>query len=258
MKKMYLLLFCFSCFSLNGQHTKLKLTKVKINSKDKYPIKGYLFDIDSEKIVLVPKRELVKKFLISKNCKTCYTIPNNMIRDIKFSHKKTFIPVGLMVSGVLGLILETNKSSNDYTNLYLEIIAKIAALAGITAGVVLDIVRFNNHSKRKVKLDGGTGLSKLIQSRAAIYQFNELRNKQLEVLSNILAQIKKDKTSYRKWVKVYTNDRKLVAGYIINQQDGMLLLGLDKKEVVKQRNNPPDNLRKVPLSNIFYYEFSKW
>ncbi len=257
MKKIYLLLLCFYCLLLNGQNTRIKLSKVTINAQDKYPIRGYLVHVDSDKIVLAPKKKLVKKFLLSKNCATCYTVPTKVIRDLKIVQKKAFLPIGLIASGILGIVIETNTNGTTPHNAPPDI-RKAVAVAGITAGVTMDVVRLINHAKRRLKLDGNIGqLSKILESRAAIYQFNKLRSSQLNVLSNILAQIKKDKTSYRKKVKIYLKDKKLIAGYIIGQKEKTLLLSLDKKEIIKYRNNPPHTLYKIPLKNIFYYEFER-
>ena len=52
----------------------------------------------------------------------------------------------------------------------------------------------------------------------------------------------------------------MLSGYIIGQKDGQLLLGLEhlnKKAVLKYRNNPPKHLQEISLEDIFYYDFGK-
>lgn len=256
MKNIYLLLFCFICYSLNGQNEHIKLTRVKVNSKDKYPIKGYLYDVTEDKITLVPKRKMVKEFLLADSCKVCYTVPRFFIRDLKFSQKKAFKPIGTMVTGGLGLILvaAADGSPNpDGPNG--KDIAGFYAIGGFLLGGTIDLLRLIGHFNGKNTADINMGLPSILASKSAIYQFNKLRSQQLDKLGLILLQIKKDKTSHRKLLKVYTKDKQVVVGYVLGQKEGMLLLGMDKKKIVSHRNNPPAMVNKIPLDSIFYYEF---
>jgi len=253
MKKILLLLCCFSFLSLKGQISKIKLAKVKINSKDKYPTKGYLFDMDEEQVVLAPKKEKIKGFLLMEKCNSCYTVSRTLIRDIKFSQKKAFLPLGLMTTGGLGLILiaaADNTPNPDGLNERQAF--ELLTVMGLVIGGGVDIVRAISNNKKK-PVDMNIGLSNDLQLKTALYQFNEQRNEQLNKLAAILLQIEKDKTSYGKQIRIYTKDKKLVVGYIVGQQDDMLLLGVNKRH----REHPSKQLSKVSLKDIFYYEFDK-
>lgn len=256
MKKIYLLLLCFAFISLSGQTESIKLTRIKVNSADKHPIKGYLFDVDEDKITLVPKRKMVREFLLADSCKVCYTVPRFFIRDLKFSQKKAFKPIGSMVAGGLGLIFVAaadgrpnpdGLSDREFTGIY--------AAMGILLGGATDLLRLIGHFSEKNTADINIPLPNLLQSKSAVYQFNEQRHKQLDKLALILLEIKKDKTSHRKLLKIYTKDKKGVIGYILGQQDGMLLLGWDKTKIVSHRTNPSAGVRKIPFEHIFFYEF---
>ena len=259
MEKIYLLLLSFAFItSLNGQIESIKLTSIKINSTDKYPIKGYLFDVDEDKITLVPKRKMVKEFLIADSCKACYTVPRFFIRDLKFSQKKAFKPIGTMVGGGLGLVLiAAADGTPNPDGLNGKGVAKIYTAMGLILGGAVDLLRLIGHFKGKNTADINIPLPNLLQSKSAVYQFKEQRRKQLSKLAIILLQIKKDKASHRKRLKVYTKDKKVMVGYLLGQKDGMLLLDVDRKKIVSHRNNPPDNVHKIPLDSIFYYEFGR-
>ena len=257
MKKIYFLFFFCSCLSLNGQN--LKLTKVKINAQDAYPIKGYLFDVDNDKVILVPKKKWVKKFLLAQNCENCYTVPREIIWDLTFSQKKPFQPIGLMAGASLGLLLTSIADTTPNPDgLNGKDIAKIYAGMGTFVGGIIDLLRLPNHLLNKRNVDNNNfELPNILLAKSAIYQFNKIRKKQLEKLSSILTKIEKKKTSHRKPINIYTKDKKIVSGYIIGQKDGKLLLGIDKKKVIEYRNNPPDGLNEISLEDIFYYDFGK-
>ena len=261
MKIIILLISCLSCLSLNGQDKDLKLIKVHINSGDKNSIKGYLFEVDEDKIVLVPKRKWVNKFLISENCETCHTISRDSIWDLKYSQKKPFRPIGLMVSGGLGLIaIAAADNTPNPDGLNNKDLAGLYATLGIAIGGVVDLIRLIGHSKGKNKVDINRGLSDVLLPKSAVYQFNKIREQQLAELSVILTQIENEKTRHRKPINIYRKDKKMLSGYIIGQKDGQLLLGLEhlnKKAVLKYRNNPPKHLQEISLEDIFYYDFGK-
>jgi len=253
MKKIYLLLFCFSYLSLNGQNTWLKLKKVKINSS----IKGYLFDIDEDKVILVPKKKLVKKFLLSGNCENCYAISTDYIWSLNYPQKKSFLPIGLMASVGLGsLLIAAADNTPNPDGLNGRNIAGIYAFGGVLLGGATDLVRLIGHFDGKNTADTNVGIHDLLQSKTAIYQFNEIRNNQLKTLSGILAKIERYKTNYQRQIKIYTKDKKLIKGYILGQQKGTLLLRPNKNRIVEYRYKSPNDCMKIPLKNIFYYEFN--
>lgn len=259
MKKIYFLLCCFSCFYLNGQNIPIKLTKVTINSKAKYPIKGYLFDVAEDKIMLVPQRKLIKQMLLSDSCKVCYTIPRDIIWDLKFSQTKPFRPIGTMMGAGLGIILVAaadNTPNPDGLNG--KDIAGLYAAMGIVLGGATDLVRLIGHFNGKNLADINRGLPNVLLPKAAVYQFNKHRNQQLVKLPAILAQIEIDEMSHRKRIKVYTKGNKLQEGYIIGQRDNALVLGLDKRKIISDRRNLPTPFNSIPFQDIFYYEFRKW
>jgi len=258
MKKIYFLLCCFFCLSLNGQNIYIKLTKVTINSKAKYPIKGYLFEVEEDKVILVPKRKLVKQMLLSDSCKVCYTIPRDIIWDLKFSRKKPFRPIGTMVGAGLGIVLVAaadNTPNPDGLNG--KGIAGIYGAMGLVLGGTIDLFRLIGHFNGKNIADINMGLPNVLLPKTAVYQFNKHRNQQLAKLPAILAKIETDEISHRKRIKVYTKDKKLLEGYLIGQQDNALLLELDKKKIISHRRNLPNQLTSIPLSDIFYYELKK-
>lgn len=253
MKKIFLLLCCFSFLSLKGQISNIKLTKVKINSKDKYPIKGYLFDLDEEQIVVAPNRKYIKGALLTGKCKSCHTISRILVQDIKVSQKKAFLPIGTMTTGGLGLILiATADNTPNPDGINDRQAFQILTLMGLAIGGVVDLLRLIGHNKKK-PIAMNIDLSNVLQPKSALYQFNEQRKQQLTELAAISQQIEKDKTSYPEQIRIYTKDKKLVVGYIIGQKDDMLLIGLD----ISNRTQPSNQLEKVALQNIFYYQFDK-
>lgn len=253
MKKIFLLLCCFSFLSLEGQISNIKLTKVKINSKDKYPIKGYLYDIDEDQLIIAPKKDYIKEFLLTEKCKSCYTVPRTLVRDIEFSQKKAFLPICLMAAAGLGSILiATSDNTPNPDGINDRQAYQILTIMGLPIGGGIDLLRLADQNKKE-PVDMNIGLSNVLQSKSALYQFNEQRNQQLAELAGILQQIEKDKKSYNKRVTIYTKDKKLVVGYIIGQQEDMLLIGFNKRH----RKQPTKQLDKVALQNIFYYEFGK-
>ncbi len=257
MKNILLLLLCISFLSLKGQISNIKLTKIKINSKDKYPIKGYLYDIDEEKIVIALEKEMIKGFLLTESCKSCYTVPLTFIRDIKFSQKKAFLPAVSMAAGGLGLLLiATADNTPNPDGINDRQAFQILTLMGLVIGGGIDLLRLIGQNKKK-PLDINMGISNVLQSKSALYQFNEQRNQQLDKLTAILQEIEKHNTSYRKQIKVYTKDKELVVGYIKGQQGDMLLIGADKKQIFSHKEDSSKQFDKLSLQDIFYYEFVK-
>ena len=122
------------------------------------------------------------------------------------------------------------------------------ATLGIAIGGVVDLIRLIGHSKGKNTVDINRGLSDVLLPKSAVYQFNKIREQQLAELSVILTQIENEKTRHRKPINFYRKDKKMLSGYIIGQKDGQLLLGLEhlnKKAVLKYRNNPPKHLQEI-------------
>ncbi|MEM6319465.1 MAG: hypothetical protein AAF960_17470 [Bacteroidota bacterium] len=254
MKYLLTCLCYFTLFSLNAQN--IKLTKIKINPTEKYPVKGFLYDVDDEKVVLATDRKYIKQYLITGNCKTCHTVQREFIRDLRCTNRKSFLPIGTMTSLGLGLVLVAAADGTpnpDGPNA--RYWAQLYALAGLGIGVGTDLVRVINHFDKKNRIDINMGLSSVLKSKSAVQQFKNQQAIQLDELSIILNEISSNKKKHRKKVTIYTKDKNLLKGYILGQWADSLLISPDRVKLLAYRRNPPNHLSKVRLQDILYYEF---
>ena len=244
--------------SLNGQNAGIKLTKIKIRRHDQPTVKGFLFKVNEDALIILKNKQSAKGFLIDENCELCDTIPTYQIKNIAVKEKKIFYPVYLMIASGLGLtLIAVADNTPNPDGLNGKDIAKVYTFLGLMAGSIFDLSRLLGHGKEFINGRIDEQVLTKLKAKSAAYMFNKKRKKQQDSLSSILTKIEKTKKRHRKPINIYTKDKKVVSGYIIGQKDDKLLLGLDKKKVVEYRNNPPNQLNEISLEDIFYYDFGK-
>ena len=262
----YCLLLPILSFS-QSQIEHIQLLPIKLKIVGEKQQRAYLMDIDEETISFFRNKKHLKQNLLNAS-KNCQTVPLDSIKKlvIPSNRKHNGKIIGGVFAGFITLIAALNPRGDglgrkETAGIYGSYFGSIT----IGLGALIDWGSNNNRKKamnpKKIILKRQgifhfEALSQLIFNTPKA-QFKVIQQAQQEELSIIISDIQTNSFMHQQRMSFYPKELPVVSGYLVGiDEANNLLLTDDLFQLVELRENPSNELKKVSLSAIQYFQIN--
>ncbi len=266
--KWILIIYFLMTTTFNFAQTKIEsITQIPIKLKiaGEKMQKGYLMDIDQTTLTFFTNKKHLKQNLLNA-CQSCQKIALDDLE--KLTIRSTKQHTGKMLGGMIALLMTgiaALSPAEDVPN-----VASIAGVygmfygvGGIGLGAVIDGVAnknrqkaLNNYPKTRLIANREVDFNALNHfiDYSPLAQFERLQRQQQLALQETLKEIVVNPLMHQQRFSFFSKGVPVISGYLIESDDTHIFLTNNLFSVVEDRAERPTGLKKVKISNIYYYQ----
>lgn len=237
--------------------------KVKIAGENMQKV--YLMDIDKTSLTFFTNKKQFKQNVLT-DCSACQTVAlDNLDKLIVLGSKQH---AGKIAGGMLALLITGIAAANPRGDGL-----DAAATAGIygtfygggalALGTAIDFLVNNNQSKEVLnrhktqlvnKKKMNIAMVTFFMDNSPLAQFERIQQQQQLALQEMIQEIKERPLMHQQRFSFFSKVHPVASGYLIGSDDTFIYLSDNLFRLVEDRAERPLNLKKVKLTDIFYYQ----
>ena len=243
----------------------IKLLPIKVKIAGENMQKAYLMDIDKTSLTFFTNKKQFKQNVLT-DCKNCQTVAlDNLDKLIVLGSKQH---AGKIAGGMLALLVTGIAAANPRGDGL-----DAAATAGIygtfygggaiALGTAIDFLVNNTQNKEmlnrrkkqlvnKRKLD--VAIVTFFMDNSPLAQFERLQQQQELDLQEMIKEVNTNPLMHQQRFSFFSNIHPVVSGYLVGSDDDYIYLSDNLFRLVEDREERPVNVKKVQLTDIFYYQ----